>query len=171
MKRLVAVVLCFVFAVACAAPQTPEAERTIPEPIFARDLPDVPAEVSSSKRVVEAVKTCEIEVRDGEEWRAVGPGIFMSFEMAKRAADTRIAYDEMRELYEVDLRTMDREREVYQRQLDLADDEIVRQRERARRTWLERNRGWLGLGIGLALGAGLAIGMAAALDGVTDAVE
>lgn len=171
MKRSVAVLLCFVFAVACSAPQTPQEERTLPEPLFARELPEAPAEVAASKRIVEPVKTCEVEVVEGEEWRAVGPGVFMSFEMAKRAADTKIAYDEMRDLYEVDLRTMEREREVYQRQLDLADQEVARQRERARRTWWERNRGWVGLGVGLVVGAGLAIGMAAALDGVTDAVE
>jgi len=169
--RVLSMFVIFVFLAACSAPQQPEAERTLPEPLIDTMLPEVPSEVPASKRVVEPVKSCAVETMGEEVAREVGPGIYMSFEMAKRAAELSVAYDEMRELYEVDLRTMEREREVYQRQLDLADQEVERQRERARRSWWEKNRGWIGLGTGLVVGAALAVGIAAALDGVTDAVE
>lgn len=137
------------------------------EAVFSLELPDPPVGIAQSDRVVLPVSKCEVE--DSEQ--LTPPGIYMTSEMAALAGRTKIAYDEMRGLYDVDLRTMERERMVYQKQLDLADRETARLRELTKRSWWERNRGWVGLSIGLAVGAGVAIGMAAALDGVTDAVE
>ena len=165
--------LLLMLLVSCGAPATQTTqETTLPDPLFTRELPAPPADVPDSKRIVLAVSKCEVESPDPtappEE---TPPGIYMTKEMATRAGRTKVAYDELRGLYEVDLRTMEREREVYQKQLDLADQEVARLREQARRSWWEKNRGWVGLGIGLVVGAGFAVGMAAALDGVTDAVE
>jgi len=158
------------FFLGCGAQvhQSPVEEPYI-EAVFSSELPDPPEDIDQSKRIVLPVSKCEVEGADPPQETL--PGIYMTHEMAARAGRTKIAYDEMRGLYDVDLRTMERERMVYQKQLDLADREVVRLRELAKRSWLERNRGWFGLSIGLAVGAGLAIGMAAALDGVTDAVE
>lgn len=164
------VVLLLVLLVGCGAPVAQQPDETIlPDPMFMTELPDPPEDVAPDKRIVLPVSECSVEGTDPPE--KTPPGIYMTQEMATRTGRTKVAYDELRGMYEVDLRTMDRERDVYQKQLDLADQEVARLREQARRTWWEKNRGWVGLGIGLAVGAGLAIGMAAALDGVTDAVE
>jgi hypothetical protein len=88
--------------------------------------------------------------------------------MAMRAARVKVAYDEMRGLYEVDLRTMDRERQVYDRHLKAADDEIAEWRIKARRSWWELNKGTVGLVIGVVTGAALTVGIAAAVDQATE---
>ena len=85
-----------------------------------------------------------------------------------RAARTKVAYDEIRGLYEVDLRTMDRERGVYERHLKVADDEIAEWRIKARRSWWELNKGTVGLVLGVVTGAALTVGIAAAVDQATD---
>lgn len=160
--------LLFVLLVACGAPATQVDESTLPDPLFSTELPAPPADVPPGKRIVLPVSKCVVEGSEPPE--ETPPGIYMTKELAAKTGRTKVAYDELRGLYEVDLRTMDRERVVYQKQLDLADHEVARLREAARRSWFEKNRGWIGLGVGLVVGAGLAIGMAAALDGVTDAV-
>jgi hypothetical protein len=95
----------------------------------------------------------------------------MSQEMAMRAAQFKVAYEEVRGLYEVDLATIERERMIYERYLNAADDDVARWREKARRTWWEKYGPHVVLGVGVVVGAVFAVGMAAALDGVTDAVE
>lgn len=163
--RMIAVLL--VLLVGCGAPATQQAdESTLPEPLFTTELPDPPEDVPTSKRIVLPVSKCEVENPDPTApVEETPPGIYMTKEMAARAGRTKVYADELRGLYEVDLRTMEREREVYQKQLDLADQEVASWREKARRSWLERNRGWVGLGVGLVVGAGLAVGIAAAFDG------
>lgn len=162
-------VILAVFVVGCGAPAQQQEETAPLEPMFDSRLPDPPEEVPPNKRMVVPVSECVLEGSEPPE--KTPPGILMSEAMAMRSARLKVAYDEMRGLYEVDLRTMDRERQVYEKQLGLADQEISEWREKARRTWWERNKGLISLGIGLAVGAGFAVGMAAALDGVTDAVE
>lgn len=163
------VALLLLLSLGCGAPvqQHPVDSSDLVEPLFTTTLPDPPDEVPEEERFVVGVSHCFTEGEGAE----TPPGIYMTEAMAQRAGRLRVAYDEIRGLYEVDLRTMGREREVYQRQLDLAEDEVAQWRERAHRGWFERNRGWLGLGIGLVVGAGLAVGMAAALDEALGAVE
>ena len=164
-------VLLLVFLVGCGAAQEPfvEAEETYLDPIFISELPDPPEEINPALRTVLPVSKCEVEGLDTVEHTP--PGVYMTEEMAIRAGRTKVYADELRGLYEVDLRTMERERMIYQKQLDLADREADRLRGLVKRSWWEKNKGWMALSIGLTVGAGLAIGMAAALDGVTDAVE
>jgi hypothetical protein len=164
------IAIIMVLAVACGgALPTESSERTLPNPLFTQDLPDPPAEVPLDKRLAVSVSECTVQGSDPPQ--KTPPGILMSQEMAMRAARVRVAYDEVRGLYEVDLRTMDRERQVYDRHLKAADDEIVEWRVKARRSWWEKNRGLVGLSLGLVVGVGLTIGVVAALDGVTDSVE
>lgn len=91
-----------------------------------------------------------------------GPGVFLSTEMAIRAARLRVAYDELRGLYQVDLRTMDRERDVYESHLRLASAEITRLRGVAQRSWFEQNAGLLGLLGGVIVGVAVVLGVLAA---------
>lgn len=166
--RLVAILLVLLVGCGASAVQQLE-ESTLPDPIFTAELPDPPEDVPADRRVVLPVSKCVVEGSEPPE--ETPPGIYMTQEFAARAGRTKVAYDELRGLYEVDLRTMDREREIYQKQLDLADQEVARLREQARRSWWEQHGAQVMLGVGVALGAAFAIGMAAALDGVTDAVE
>ena len=167
--RLLAFILALCM-VGCGAPQEDPEPTTPLDPILTTELPDAIPEIPASKRVVEAVKTCEVEVVEGAEWRAVGPGVFMSYEMAKRAAQLRIGYDELRGTYEVDIRTANRAQAVYQKQLDAADAEVARLRKAGRRTWWELNRGLIGLAVGVVVGAGLAVGILAATEGVKEGI-
>lgn len=166
MKVVFALVLAIMVS-GCGASTPPAQESTLPAPLFTQKLPDPPEDAPADKRIVLPVSACNVE---GSE-DVVGPGIYMSQEMSMRVSRTKVAYDEIRALYEIDLRTMDRERGVYQKNLDLADQEIVRLREAARRTWWERHGDGVMVGVGLVLGAGFAVGMAAALDGVVNGGE
>jgi hypothetical protein len=155
-----------VLIVACSsAPSAPNAERTLPEPISFRELPAPPEEVPVGQRLVVPVKSCIVEGSNPPQ--EAPPGILMSQEMAMRAGRLKVAYDELRGLYEVDLVTMGKERTVYERHLKAADVEIALWRQRARRSWWEQNRGTVGLVLGIVTGAALAVGMAAAVDGVS----
>lgn len=172
MRYVIVVLLCSMVAVAvaCGASTTEEArEHTLPEPMFSTKLPDPPEEVPPDKRMAVAVSECVVEGSDPPE--KTPAGILMSQEMAMRAARLKVSYDELRGLYRTDLATMDREREVYQRHLDAADDEIEVWRTKARRTWLEKHGGQLGLAIGVIAGAALAVGIAAAFEGVREGIE
>jgi hypothetical protein len=165
MRALIAVIMCFY--ISCATtPQTEATERTIPEPLFSKELPEPPAEVPPDKRMAVSVSECTIEGSDPPQ--KTPPGILMSQEMTMRAARLKVAYDEMRGLYEVDLQTMDREREVYERHLKAADDEIADWKQKARRSWWENNKGTVGLVVGVVTGAALTIGIAAAIDQATE---
>jgi hypothetical protein len=127
-------------------------------------LPPLPEDVPAARRVSVAVVECQADVPAGVPPQKVGPGIMLSTDMAARAARVKIAYDEMRALYEIELRAREREREAYQRIVEAADEEADLWRERSERTWFERHGWWLGMGAGVIVGAGTAIGIAAALD-------
>jgi hypothetical protein len=96
-------------------------------------------------------------VADGD----VRSGILFSDAMALRAASLSVAYAELRGLYQIDLRTWSREREVYQRYLTLADEEIARWRLQAERSWWEINGPEVALVVGFVLGIGVSIGVGA----------
>lgn len=132
--------------------------RTLPDPLVAADLPD---EVARPDGGVQTTPVEHAQRADGSE---AGAGILFSSETAAYVGHLRIGYDEVRQLYLIDLRTWGRERTVYERHLTLADEEIVRLRELAVRSWLEENGGTLGLVIGIVVGMGATIGIAAALD-------
>lgn len=161
MSRLLLVLVLLLAC--CGAPAQQASEETTPlEPMFTTKLPDPPAEVPPDKRLAVPVSECVVEGTEPPE--KTPPGILLSTEMAMRAGRLKVAYDEMRGLYEVDLRTMDRERQVYVKQLDLADQEIARLREEARRSWWETHGAKVMLAVGVVTGAALTIGVAAALD-------
>lgn len=157
-----------VLVVGCGSVQTPveTPERVLSDLISFREIPDPPEDVPPDKRLVVAVEDCVVEGSSPPE--KVPPGILMSEEMATRAAQFKVAYEEVRGLYEVDLATIERERLIYERYLNAADRDVARWREKARRTWWEENRGTFGLAVGIVVGAGLAVGMAAAIDAATD---
>jgi hypothetical protein len=158
-----------VLLVACGASTTEEvAERTLPDPLFSHELPDPPAKVAPEKAMSVAATECVAEGSDPPQ--KLPAGILISLETAAGAARTKIAYDEMRQLYKTDLATMDRERAIYEEQLEAADREVEVWRGRSERTWLERNGGMLGLAIGFVAGAAITVAIVAAIDGVTEGV-
>ena len=152
-----------------AAPPTTAEDRTLPDPLFTKTLPAPPEEVPEDKRMVVAVSECIVEGSQPPE--KTPPGILMSDAMAMRAARLKTSYDELRGLYEVDIRTMDRERGVYERYLDEAEVEIVSWREKAQRSWWERHGAQVMMGVGFVAGAALTVGIVAAIDGVTTGIE
>ena len=155
-------------AVGCSSAAPAATARTVPEPIYAQELPAEPERAPVDRRIAVPVSQCSVE--GDEPGQVAGPGVMLSQEMAVAAGRLRVAYDEMRGLYLVDLRTMDRERAIYERQLQLADEEIQRQSTRAERSWLEQNGGVLGLVGGILIGVAVSVGIVAAMDGVTGAI-
>lgn len=163
-------VVAVVFLVACGAATAEErAERTLPDPLFTQELPDLPEEVPPDKRLSMPAEACVVEGSDPPQ--KLPPGILISQEMGLRAARTKVAYDEIRSLYKTDLATMDRERGVYEKHLEVADEEIDIWRERSRRTWLERNGGLLGLAAGFVVGAAITVAIVAAVEGTTEGIR
>lgn len=112
----------------------------------------------------------------GEDWVvpvSVGemieqPGICMSDAKAMRCAHFVVAYNELRSLYQTDIRTWNREREVYLRYLTDAEAENAYWRERSRRSWWEQHAAQVGLAAGIVVGAGLAVGLVYGLNQVVD---
>jgi len=78
-------------------------------------------------------------------------GILTSEAKALRCADYKVAYGELRALYELDLKGWALKEKVYQEQLEKADKEVAKLDKRLNGTW---NR--YKFAIGLALGFGLA---------------
>lgn len=150
MRQAISILTSVAFLLAGCASTTANQEPTrtpIPDPIIKTELPSEPEEVPESKRVVEPVQSCTAD--DGRE---VGPGIMMSPEMAAKAAKIRVAYDELRGLYKVDLRTFERERVIYRRELRNSDDHVELWKKRAERTFWEKHGDQIGLGVGIIIG-------------------
>lgn len=111
-------------------------------------------------------------IPEGEDWVvpvSVGemvdaPGVCMSDAKAMRSARYVVAYNEIRSLYQSDLRTWNREREIYQRYLHDAESQVQYWREKSRRTWWERHAAQVGLAAGVVIGAGLAVGLVYGLN-------
>lgn len=158
MRRAVAVLLLVTFPAGCSpAVTSPAASRALPPPIAFADLPPdttrdpIPADEDW------VVPVEGVEVAPGD----VRSGVLLSDARAVRAARLRVAYDELRALYGIDLRTWDRERGVYERHLQLADEEIATWRQRAQRSWWEENGDEFSLFLGIGLGIALSVAVGA----------
>ena len=162
-RFLTMLVLLVLLCASCGQSAPQSRERTIPayEP---QALPEPPQDVPAGQRATVAVASCQVDVPEGDEPRTVGPGIMLSTEMAVHAARLRIGYDELRAVCEIDRRTSAAEREAFQRIINAADEETALWRERAQRSWWERNGWWVSMVGGVVIGAGTAVGLAAALD-------
>lgn len=77
-------------------------------------------------------------------------GILMSEAKANRCADYKIAYTELRGLYEIDLKVWAEKEKVYKQQLERADKEIVKLDKSLTSTW-NKYKFAIGLGIGFGL--------------------
>lgn len=139
----------------CATTKAAEPKRTLPSPLVAAKLPDRPDAEPIAPSADWSVSCAGYlaEKGDQEPELVKKPGICMSTEKAIRAARYVVGYNELRGLYVVDLRTWGRERQIYERHLNAADDEIVRWKERARRSFWEQYSGQIGLGAGIVVGA------------------
>lgn len=159
--RIVAALAIVMVIGGCATTPQQTPTRDPQTPMFKTDLPARPdaTKIAPEQDWVIAVETGDM---------IASAGICMSEQKAMRAANYVVSYNELRGLYEVDLKTMDRERQVYEKELEIADQEIAALREEARRSWWERHGASVTMVIGLVAGAGFAVGMAAALDGVTE---
>lgn len=163
MKFLIPFVLVFFWGCGSTLPE--KVEHTLPEPLFTHTVPDRPDDILDTESIV-PVEECIVEGSNPPE--TVSHGVYMSEEVAMGVARLRVAYDEMREYYAIDLQTIDREREFYERYLEIADQEIGQLRHKSRRTWWEEHGPQVMLSVGILLGVGMTVGVAAALDGVTE---
>lgn len=145
-----ALVLVSLLVVGCVPTVAPAAQHTLPDPLVQTELPPEPPDVPPADRWTAPVE--DVEVAPGD----VRSGVLFSDAMALRAGQLRVEYDRVRGLYLIDLRTWGRERQVYERVLTLADEEIATWRSRAERSWWEINGDEVMLVVGLVLGGGIA---------------
>lgn len=141
--------------VGCSSTAQVTEATTLPEPLYTTELPAAPPEVPRGARVVVPVESCQVE---GEDAQIQGPGFFFSPEMTERAARLGVSYDEMRALYEIDIRTRARERVITERLLADADAENQRLAESAKRTWWENHGDVVSITVGLVLGVTAGVG-------------
>lgn len=131
--------------------------RTLPDPLVATSLPDRPDTEEIPPEEDWALSVDDYEVAPGDR----RSGVLLSDAKARRAARFRVSYDELRALYEVDIRTWGRERDIFEHALTDADAEVARLRVAAQRSFWEQNDGTIGLVVGLILGAAVVSGAAA----------
>lgn len=153
-KKLIVILSLFAFG--CATAQPTQQASTMPEPVNPIEMPEAPER--PEHRIVLPVSQCTIE---GSE-ETTPAGIYMDEGTAAYAGRLRISYDELRGLYEVDLRTREREREITERLLIEADEEILHLRQRVARTWWEREGDTVMLVVGILVGAGAVGGISVA---------
>jgi len=146
--------------VGCGSAPHPAVSRTLPGSVAFSEMPASPVAEALPPAVDWAVSVEGVQVVPGD----TRSGILLSLEKAQRAARIRIAYDELRALYSIDLRTWEREREVYGRYLTLADEEIATWHARAERSWWERHDGEIGLFLGLLVGVVVTGSIAVAVE-------
>jgi hypothetical protein len=130
----------------------------------------MPDEVQRPDEGVQTVAVDSCVVTGGEEEVETGPGVLFPDESAAYVARLRVSYDEVRGLYEIDQRTWERERQIYTRHLEMADEEIQRANERAERTWWELHGDEVGLIGGFVVGVAVTIGIVAAVDATTTGI-
>lgn len=147
-----------ILAAGCAStPQPAATAHTLPESLAQTELPPSPDATPIPPTDDWAVAVQGVQVAPGDR----RDGILLSMEKARRAAMLRIAYDELRALYQIDVRTWGRERGVYERYLQLSDEEIATWRGRAQRSWWEENGDEVGLFLGLGIGIALSVSVGA----------
>lgn len=149
-------------ASACSTTRAVEQKRTLPSPLVAAKLPERPDAVPISPAGDWAVP-----VADGDTVPEGRSGVLLSPEKAARAARYVVSYNELRGLYEVDLRTWGREREIYEQHLELAQAEMDRLRREAERSWFERHAPQVALVLGVVVGVAATVGIVVAVEGVT----
>jgi len=151
----------FLLLVACSTTKTASPEkRTMPSPLVAAALPERP-----DVQEIPAAANWVIPAEVGDVVPEGRAGILMSQEKAMRAARYVVSYDELRRLYEVDLRTWGREREIYERHLELADAELTRMTKAAKRSWWERSSPQIAMIGGVLIGAVVTVSIVAAVHG------
>lgn len=159
--RLALVIL--LMSVGCATTKAAQPKRTLPSPLVAAQLPERP-----DAEPIPVGKDWSVSIEAGETVPENRAGVLMSTHKAFRAAKYKVAYDELRSLYVVDLRTWGRERDIYDRHLEAADGEIVYWKEKAIRSWFERHAGQIGLGGGIIIGAIVTVAIVYAVDQVKE---
>lgn len=153
-------------AVACSTTKAASPEkRTLPSPLVAAKLPERP-----DAEVIPSAASWVISAEEGEIVPEGRSGILMSQEKAMRAARYVVSYDELRRLYEVDLNTWGREREIYERYLIASEAETKRAWTAAERSWWERNAPHIALIGGFVVGAVLTASIVAAVQGTENLV-
>jgi hypothetical protein len=156
------VAILVVMAVGCASAAPLPEPRPLPEP-FEAAVPDEP------ERPEGGIHTLSVESSQDVEGNEMGAGILFGDETAAYVARLRVSYDELRQLYLIDMRTRGREREIYERALGQADDEVQRQARRAQRSWWEQHGGVVALVGGIVVGIVLTLGVLAATEEIGSA--
>lgn len=166
--RFALVIFLLVFQ-GCASTKAAQPTRTLPSPLVAADLPERP-NVEPIPPAADWTVPCAgyLLEKEGEEEPELvkNPGVCMSVEKAVLAGKYVVAYNELRQLYVIDLKTWGREREIYDRHLEAADGEIKHWKKEAVRSWWEKHSGQIGLGAGLIFGAVITVAIVEAVEQV-----
>lgn len=118
----------------------------IPERTEMQPLPPVPDEVPADTRATEALE-------EGDA--APFAGSLVDDRRLYRASEIAVAYMELRRMYEADRTSWERQEDVYERYLTVGEEQAEFWKQKAVRSWLERNGGTLGLVVGFVGGAAI----------------
>jgi len=90
-------------------------------------------------------------------------GILMGEKKAALMGEYKIAYDELRALYKIDIRGWQLKEKVYTQELEKCQGEVEKLSKPP--SWFQQNKGLIGFILGLALGVGATVGIAYAISG------
>jgi len=156
MRRLA--ILCVILAVGCTKEAKPEIKYPDRLPITeqAKELTELPAYQAPT----EGGQTAGLSLNDPAPF----DGVLLSEDLALKAGELRINYDEVYRLAIADRKYMLTVIEIQEKELYRADQIIdykEKQLREIRDDWWQRNKLAVGIGIGVAIGAGIVLGTGA----------
>lgn len=132
----------------------PAAENWVHGTIGAGDIDGLDA-------LIEGDVFCQRKLAEG--FQLVKGGLLFAEAKAVRLGEYKIAYDELRALYSVDLRAWSMKEKIYVDELEKCQAEV---KELSKPSgFFQRNKGMIGFILGLALGVGATVGIAYAVSG------
>ncbi len=111
--------------------------------------------------LIEGDVFCQRKLADG--FQLMKGGLLFAEKKAMRLGEYKIAYDELRALYLLDLRAFDLKAQIFTEELEKCTAEVVKLSKPP--GFFRRNKGMIGFILGLALGVGATVGIAYAVSG------
>jgi len=102
---------------------------------------------------------------DAGDLSIVTGGILMSEAKAMRCAEYKLAYQELRLLYAVDIAAWSTKQQIYVDELDLCQKKIMELTKKTEPSWWDSKKGVISFFIGVLLGAALTVGVLYSVGG------
>lgn len=125
-----------------------------------------PPELTDPLDALEGDITCKrVGLDPVTDYTLMPGGILMSEQKAQRCAEYRVAYDELRKLYLLDLEACALKETIYTGELEACQKKLEVLAKQSELGWWQRNKGTVGFLIGAVVGVALAVGVLYAVGG------